>query len=364
MKRLWLLLLAGSVYLGALASVGMAQWSTKGPAARGQHTAVLDSNTNRMIIFGGLTFSPDSPPLTHFNDVWYLNNASKPAANLNWVKENPTGPAPSARAGHSAVYAPASNRMIVFGGAEGYAAPCDNDLWILQNANGSGGKPAWVKVTPAGTAPSPRNGHRAIYDAATNSMVVFGGNDCFSTNFNDTWILTNADGTTGTPTWSLLASGGPPARVGHVQTYDPISNRMIIFGGANQSGFLNDVWILANANGTGGPAQWFGLDTVGAPCAREVPAGFYDTKTNVMVIFGGYCTAPMNDIWVLTNANGADLGQSTWIPVSHGTAPLGRYSHTVVYNSPKNRMTIFGGEIQGNGLSTDTVSVLPDANLQ
>jgi len=362
MKRLWMLFLAGMIYLGALPDSSLAQWFTKGPAARGAHTAVLDPKSGRMIVFGGLTFSVDDPPSTHFNDVWYLTAANQTSLKLTWTQAKIKGAAPSARAGHSAVYAAASNRMIVFGGSEGYAAPCDNDLWILQNASGVGGKPAWLKVTPAGSGPSPRTGHRATYDDSTNTMVVFGGNDCFSTTFSDAWLLSNADGTTGTPTWSLLAIGGP-ARFGHAQTYDPISNRILVFGGTNQSGtFLSDVWFLTNANGKGGPAGWFGLDTVGAPCAREVPAGFYDATSNELVVFGGYCNAPMNDIWVLTNANGTQLGQSSWIPVSHGTPPLGRYSHSVVYDPAKNRMTVFGGEVTGNGLSTDTVAVLSDAN--
>lgn len=362
-KDLCRVVIAVWVFLGAFAGVGMAQWSLRGPLSRSAHTAVLDPTSGRMIVFGGFTTSVDAPPLTHFNDVWYLNGATNVSVTSSWTQAKPKGSPPSARAGHSAIYNPASNRMVVFGGSSGYAAPCNNELWILENANGVGAAPKWVPVTPAGTPPSARGGHRAVYNPANNTMIVFGGNDCFSTYYNDTWILQNADGTTGTPTWSFLTVGVPFGRIGHVQAYDPTTNRMIIFGGANQTTFFNDAWVLINADGTGGLAQWVGLLPTGAPCAREVPSGFYDPVTNELVVFGGYCSAPMNDKWVLTDANGnsgsnwcTDCG--TWIPVSAGTAPLGRFGHTAVFDSGKNRMTIFGGEVQANGLSTDTVSVL------
>lgn len=91
-----------------------------------------------MIVFGGSTFASDAPPSAHFNDVWYLNSALSTNASESWTAAKTAGTPPHARLGHSAVLDPVNNRMIIFGGAEGFAAPCDNDVWVLENANGVG----------------------------------------------------------------------------------------------------------------------------------------------------------------------------------------------------------------------------------
>src|SRR5260221_9215154 len=78
---------------------------------------------------------------------------------------------------HSAVYDAVNNRMIVYAGGSGgpYAFPEFNDVWVLANANGLSGTPAWTRIKPAGAIPAPRGGHSAIYDPATNRMLVFAG---------------------------------------------------------------------------------------------------------------------------------------------------------------------------------------------
>lgn len=343
-----------------------ASWTPKGPLPRSGHTAVLDTVSNKMIVFGGATTSVDTPPSVHFNDVWYLTAPLTTSTSLSWVPVTPTGTAPNARLGHSAVYDSASNTMVVFGGAEGFSAPCDNDLWAMTKANGVGGVPAWAKASPTGGPPAARFGHRAVYDLAGKKMIVFGGNDCVSTSFNDVWVLTNADGTGGTPTWAQLSPSGtaPAGRFGFGAVYDPTNNRLIIFGGSTQtSTFLNDVWVLTNANGTGGTPTWTQLSPSGGPpCAREYPTAVYDSTNNRMDVFGGFCSSPQNDAWVLTNANGLG-GTPTWTQIiPTGTMPPGRFGHTAVFNHTTNRMVIFGGEITAIGNTTDTVSALSHAN--
>src|SRR6185437_13924242 len=70
-------------------------------------------------------------------------------------------------------------------------------------------------------------------------------------------------------------SGGPPQpRMFNSTVYDPQSNRLIIFGGCivgtcqGQNGSpvaLNDVWVLTHANGAGGTPTWMQLNPVGGP---------------------------------------------------------------------------------------------------
>src|SRR5207249_6303100 len=87
-----------------------------------------------------------------------------------WTQLQPTGEAPSRRAGHSAIYDPVRDRMLVFGGVDSsitYLA----DLWALSLSD----PPAWSKLDPSGFAPNPRSSHAAIYDPRFDRMVVFGG---------------------------------------------------------------------------------------------------------------------------------------------------------------------------------------------
>ncbi len=188
--------------------------------------------------------------------------AGNPVAAQSWTEITPVDDPgttaddpPLVRGTHSAVYDPATNQMIVFGGRGG--DPLDiifNDDWRLTDANGVGA-PAWILVTPSGTPPSRRFQHRGVYDQVNDRMIVFGGGlGRSSPCTNAVYVLTNASGAGGTPTWSFLTSGGPAPRFSHSVVYDPDSNKLIVFGGSNcaSAPSFNDLWVLSNANGSGG----------------------------------------------------------------------------------------------------------------
>jgi Galactose oxidase, central domain/Kelch motif len=374
--------LALGISLVLLAGVSSAQWTSKGPAPRLGHSAVLDTAKNKMIVFGGYTYGNDAPPAAHFNDVWYLTSAFSTSPNLTWQEATTAGTPPNARAGHTAVLDSVNNRMIIFGGFEGFANPVDNDVWVLENANGVGGTPTWVKLSPSGTPPPARWGHSAVYNPTSNRMIIFGGNNGEiqvshgAVEFNDVWVLENANGLGGTPTWINSIAQGISfigARDTLSAAYDVTNNRMIVFGGYNSitGTFYSDTWVLFDADDTpsglcNGAACMAGpLNTSVAPppSARFGQTAFFDAKSNTMHIFGGYNgTNILNDDWVLTQANALS---GTWSQVSPGgTAPLPRFEHSAVYDSSNHRMIIFGGEITTAGIVTDTVAVLSNANAQ
>jgi Galactose oxidase, central domain len=367
-SRIWFLILGTCVACMMFAQVARAQtWNSAGPIPRGFHSAVLDSVTNRMVVFGGLPSPGSAQGTQNLNDVWRLSLGT-----LSWMLVKPTGAAPAARVGHSAVYDSGSNRMIVFGGGEGRSSPCTNDVWALENANGSGGSAAWVQLSPTGVAPPARMQHGSVYDPTTNTMIVYGGQDCFHTIFGDVWILSNANGVSGTPTWTQLSpvGSGPGDReiTGGV-TYDPANNVLMVFGGVSGSSFLNDVWVLSNANGQGGTPTWTELSPSGAPPSpRAESTTTYDAATNAITLFGGedQTGALFSDTWVLSNANGLG-GPPAWrqVAIRPTYYPEARIIHTAVYNSSTNQMTVFGGQITPNSstvLDTNDVFVLSHAN--
>jgi len=318
------------------------------PAARISPTAVMDSSNN-MIVFGGFPEGAFGlPPL--FNDVWVLSNADGSGVASTWTQLTPPGAAPAGRGFHSAVYASLTNSMIVFGGdlSVGNCFDETNDVWVLAHANGTGGTPAWTQLSSQGIPPTVRDFHTAVYDGENNRMIVFGGRlECSSANA-EVWVLANANGVGGTPIWAQLSPGAgaaPVPRAGHSAVYDSSNNRMIIFGGGADAGFLNDVWVLTNANGLAGAPTWIQLTPTGPlPTVRASHSAIYDPAANTMTIFGGSANiVPMNEVWVLTNANGLG-GTPTWTQLQPtGGPPIPRDLHSAVFNSSSDRMTIFGG---------------------
>ena len=338
-----------------------AQWTSKGPVPRSDHTAVFDPATKRMIVFGGL---PDSyVTQSDLSDVFWLQNASAVNRFQSWQPVNPTGAKPAPRLGHTAVYDSTNSRMIVFGGGLGRTSPCENDVWTLRDANGVAGTPSWTRITATGVAPAPRWVHTAVYDPNTNRMIVFGGNDCFSGFYNDVWVLSNANGLGGTPACTQLApAGAAPSPRGYLSAvYDPTNNIMVLFGGGGTA----DIWTLSNANGMGGAPAWTQLTPSPGPAARSAHSAIYDTANNRMTIYGGQSPGGLlfSDVWVLVNATGIG-GTPAWTQLAPTSfiPPAPRQSHTAVYDPVSNVMTIFGGLIDPQEIPISDVFVLQHAN--
>jgi len=243
------------------------------------------------------------------NDVHVLSDANGVGGTEAWPSESPTGTPPSVRYGHTAVYDSTNNLMIVFGG-NNCGSSYYNDLWVLSNANGLGGTPAWSQLTPSGVPPAARAFASAVYDAADNRMVVFGGSN--GTLFGDVWMLRNANGKSGAPVWlQLKPSGTPPAaRSGHSAVFDPASKRMIVYGGSSATaGFLGDTWVLSGLGG-GTPAWTLTVPQSASSPQRSLHSAVYAAASNQMIIFGGKLPRivtgnPSDDhALVLNNANG------------------------------------------------------------
>lgn len=302
--------------------------------ARWDHSVIIDPPGQRMVAFGGVA---GGIPV---NDVWSLDLAG----GGGWVDLTPgAGPAPSARADHSAVYDALNRRMIVFGGPLG---ALENEVWAFDLAGSAG----WMllvagSAAPSPAAPSPRSGHAAVYDPGQQRMIVFGGNDGGAI-LNDVWALSLPS--TGTPSWSLLspANGPPLPRENHSAVYDPAAGRMIIYGGndnspANDGSVLcGDTWALEFAAGS---ATWRLLQPSGpAPAPlRERHAAVYDSTHRRMLVIGGMDDAanPLEDTWALGLA--WDL---SWVQVFPAGPPSPRLRHAAVFDPSASRVLITGGD--------------------
>src|SRR6185503_14637070 len=145
-------------------------------------SAIYDPVRERMILYGGVTADPAA-----VGEVWELTLSGTPT----WTQLTPTGGAPAARQSHSAVYDPASDAMIVFGGRN--KSLWRNDVWRLSLR----GPMRWTNITPAasGDQPAPRADHVAMLDPVQHRMYVFGGDPPDE----QTWRLELS----GAPAWSV-----------------------------------------------------------------------------------------------------------------------------------------------------------------
>jgi hypothetical protein len=202
------------------------------PSGRWGGSFVYDSRARSVLLFGGKTIDGN------LDDLWQLNLGPAPA----WERLAVLDPKPSARALQATAYDSVGAQMIVFGGHDGAYR---NDVWALRNDP----KPRWVQLQPDGPAPSPRVGATLVLDGVRRRALLFGGWDGAQV-LNDTWELRLEP----KPAWTLLATGGiaPSPRVDHAAIFDPVTRRMLTFGGFDQATRrFGEVWQLAIAE----PAQ-------------------------------------------------------------------------------------------------------------
>ena len=320
----------------------------QGTAQQGRDNpgAVYDPLSNRLIVFGG--DADTGPCCTYFNDTWVLANANGLGGTPSWIQLSPAAPSglPPGRNSLSVVYDATSNRMILFAGGQfggNVYATLFNDVWVLTNANGLGGTPTWLQLAPVGGPPPPRAGQEAVYDEANNRMIIYGGGDNGIEDVpTDVWVLTNANGLGGTPTWlEFSPPNGAPVEEHYSTGYDPNTNRMIFFGGCCY--WTNASWVLANANGVGVEPMWMPQSPGGTPPAiRQTAAYGYNPANNSLVIFGGSAAGTAyNDTWLLSNADGA-----TGVPAWSNLIP----------NNAKGSPPIISGQLPSIGSGFDVVN--------
>ena len=244
----------------------------------------------------------------------------------------PAPDTPPIRVTPTGVYDSVRRRMVVFGGG---GQSLLNDVWALKLDPSFG----WTQLVPApGPIPSPRRLHGAVYDPVRDRMIVFGGADDADLR-NDTWAL-QFTGPSGA-TWAQLTPlGTPPApRADFAMIYDPPGDRILLFGGFDgvspPSLRRSDLWQLTLA----GTPQWTQLAPGAGPTARSGHRAAFDPVRRRMVVFGGYDVTFLADTWALSLS-----GPPAWTPiVPPGALPGPRVEHAVVYDPAGDRLLIYGG---------------------
>jgi hypothetical protein len=178
-------------------------------------------------------------------------------------------------------------------------------MWVLDHANGIGTTTGWSLGSTSGTAPALRRDAAADFDPNGNRLLLYGGKRPCQNGLSDACVLSNASGASdgGSPTWSPLGAGASPALPGlngAPGVYDPLFDRLVVFGGLENdiSTFRSGVFLLAN---THGPAGWAELPLPGIrPAGRAFHSMVYSKTAHRWIVFGGNANGDVvNDVWAL-----------------------------------------------------------------
>lgn len=137
-------------------------------------------------------------------------------------------------------------------------------------------------------------------------------------------------------TWTLLQPAGPQpsARYDGAVAYDVPGRQVLMFGGQDNSGARNDLWAYSFDK-----QRWTQLQPNGGPPpARFGHSLVFDSARRRVILFGGQAGGFFSDIWAY------DLAANQWARLSADDAgPLRRYGHGAIYETAKDRMIITHG---------------------
>jgi hypothetical protein len=274
------------------------------PAARWGHRMVYDLVRGRVMLFGSSTLDPSS------EDVWEWDGT-------DWFRVL-RSIAPQGRSGSAMVFDAVRSHSILFGGATGRLD--HDDVWAWDGER-------WTELTPV-IRPFARSGHGLAHDGARRMSVLFGGSNGVPPSralFGDTWTWNGSAWTQAMPATS------PSARSAPGLAFDPAAQRVLLFGGIDNSTVYGDTWTFDGAN-------WTQAVTPVAPSARCALGLVSDGQR--IVLFGG--TTNFSGSWTYLSDTWMWTG-SVWTQLAPVTSPPSRSHHSMVHDRDRNRVVLFGG---------------------
>ena len=309
------------------------------PTPRLSACLAYDERRDRFVMFGGAG-----------SDTWSLSLDAEPT----WTLLEPGGQEP-ASTGYfaSSAYDPVQHQSLVLGGFAQYGA--EGDWWPVEFpviwSLTLDSRPRWMRVLPDTAAPD-CVGQSMIVDSRQDRLVVFSGADRGDSRSGGLTQLSLED----PQHWeNLLADGGPPLqREFHSATYDPVRAQMVVFGGRGPDRVLGDTWMLS----LNSMPQWQREDSVAvAPAPRFGHSAIYDPIGDRLIVFGGTIGgACYGDLWQLSLT-----GTPAWSPFSAGAGPSPRAFAATVYDSRRQRVVLIGGRAQ-DGTALGDMWFLPLAS--
>jgi len=191
----------------------------------------------------------------------------------------------------------------------------------------------WKQLSPA-HSPAARTYAAMAYDPVSQKIVLFGGVG-FNGFLDDTWAFDGRD-------WRpLKTNGSPGGRAAANMAFDKPSGKLVLFGGVNGE-LLQDTWLFDGATST-----WTQAAPVHVPTAAAGPLLFSQPKTGQALMFGGFNVMlkipNLNDTYRWTG--------SDWEKLNRSTSPPGRGWGIAVTDPVRNDVLVAGG--LGDTIRTD-----------
>jgi PKD repeat protein len=253
-----------------------------------------DPEVNGSVLFGG--DSADG----------YLNTTFVWEAWSGWVEFTGSDLYPPELADSAMAFDPASDYLVLYGGAEDCLFCFNTETWEFISGN-------WFEAYPF-TSPSEyayASASYMAYDPALSGLLLFGGINADLAGVNSTWLFSNGDWYNETP------SNAPPDLFAYGLSLDPTGTNPMLVGGEdfNTGAIDNSTWVFEVP-----PTATLSAD---AP-TREVGQPITFTAD----VSGG--TAPYNATFSFGDGTGAEVsGPGPDLIVPHTYAHAGSYSPTV-----------------------------------
>jgi hypothetical protein len=177
-----------------------------------------------------------------------------------------------------------------------------------------------------------------VFDANSQRMVVFGGRDQSSMPTDRLYFLGLP--TLGAPLWAQAPFSSVPGRWEHAAVYDPLTDYMFLFGGRDVREAKSDTWAL----GLGTRQGWDEIEGRRPP-ARWGHALVMDADRRRAILFGGArdldATQVMSDTWVLDISEWP--ARARWAQADLGPGPEARFDHVAAIDPLAAVMIVHGG---------------------
>jgi len=290
------------------------------PSPRGLVSIAYDTESDRVILFGGMTGDYDSDYI-NYDETWAYDLTAN-----QWTLMKPPS-VPKGRSDAELAYDVESDRVILFGG--GADDIFWGDEWAYDyNMN------TWMEIAKG---PNNRFGTSIAYDAQSDRIILFGG---WGMNmggflFNDTWAYDfNSD------TWTeMKPSTSPPTRNNHAMAYDSKADRVLVWGGTDLDGKPVDFSIWSYDFNTNIWQEM--ISGQPHPSGRDYPGMVYDAESDRTILFGGELAGESyGEIWAY------DYNTNTWTKFESSTSPGYRSRQGLVYSSAADRVILFGGQVE------------------
>ncbi|MHA2252968.1 MAG: Kelch repeat-containing protein [Candidatus Kariarchaeaceae archaeon] len=282
------------------------------PEPRHSHSMAHDTVNNVTILFGGYSESG-----TVYDDTWAFHHDSQ-----TW--EELSTNTPGAIYGSSMVYIEATNKIMLVGGIDETATYL-NQAWTFDY-------PDKIWTLLSNVLPEALFMPAIAFSPFNNLTYVQGGLTVADTISRSTYSYNYT-----TDSWTDIGKNLSPGLYGHsmiaVPVPDSVDYRLVITGGLSSS-FKEGGYTMDLPSG-----NWNSMGPAFSG-ARAFHQFVYDTKHEKAILFGGSNeTHFLDDIWEYQEG----IANGVWAKVETNITPPPRSHFSMIYNPTKQTFLVFGG---------------------